>query len=74
MRLDLSKDDAKAVAADNDLAGTRVHNAKRTERLGELSLVARARLLRQRPRHLGERDAKRVRGAADRQAGRRRSL
>jgi hypothetical protein len=72
--LDLSKDDPKAVAADDDLAGPGMVDAKRTERLGELCLVARARLLRERPRHVGERDAKRVRRAADRQAGRRRSL
>jgi hypothetical protein len=69
MRLDLSEDDAQAVAPDHDLAGASVHDVERTRRGGELPLVACQRPFRQRPRHVLERDAQRVRRASDGKPG-----
>jgi hypothetical protein len=74
MRLELPKGDLEAAAANDHLAMTSVHDAKGTERLGELCLVARARMFGRRPLHLGERDPNRVRGPLDRQTWLDRSL
>jgi hypothetical protein len=74
MRLQLPKDDPKASAAYDDIPATSVHDTKGAQRLGELRLVARAWMFWQRPRHIGERNPKRVRRPFDRQRRRDRSL
>ena len=62
MRLDLPEDDLRRTAARDDLAGVRADDVEVVQRLRKLELVPRARILRQRPGHVGERDAKRVAG------------
>ena len=74
MGLDLPKDDPQAAAAYDDLPRSGTHDAKGAQRLGELRLVACARMLWRRPCHVGERNPKRVRRPFDRQAWCDRSL
>jgi hypothetical protein len=74
MRLELPEDDPKSSTAHDDLTRMRPNDAKRPQRPHELRRIARSRLLRQRPRHLGERDAQRVSRAFGRQPRRDRAL
>jgi hypothetical protein len=72
--LDLPKDDSQAVSANDDLAPTRVHDAKRAHSLRKLLLVTGVWTLWQRPRHVRERNTQRVRRPGSRERWRDGSL